>query len=88
MKTHFEVVKNVSFKIRGGEIFAVAGDPDRTAELADAIAGLMKSSKGQVILNGKDITKMTIRERTDSGMAYIPEDRQKYGVVMDISSSG
>lgn len=83
---HFEVVKNVSFKIRGGEIFAVAGvSGNGQTELADAIAGLMKSSKGQVILNGKDITKMTIRERTDSGMAYIPEDRQRYGVVMDIS---
>ena len=81
-----EVVKDVSFKIREGEIFAVAGvSGNGQVELADAITGLMKAGKGKIILNGKDITNEKIRQRTEDGIAYIPEDRQKYGVLLDFN---
>ncbi len=82
----FSVVKNVSFSIRGGEIFAIAGvSGNGQVEIADAIAGLEKISAGSIILNGKDITHYSIRKRTLEGISYIPEDRQEYGLVMDFS---
>ncbi len=83
---HFEVVKNVSFEVHQGEIFAIAGvSGNGQVELADAIAGLMKISSGKVFLNGKDITNESIRKRTEAGISYIPEDRQEYGLVLDFS---
>lgn len=79
-----EVVKNVSFKIRGGEIFAIAGvSGNGQVELADAIAGLMEPGKGTIKLCGEDVTHASIRVRTEKGIAYIPEDRQKFGVFLD-----
>lgn len=83
---HFEVVKNVSFEVHRGEIFAIAGvSGNGQVELADAIAGLMKVSSGRIFLNGKDITNESIRKRTEEGISYIPEDRQEYGLVLDFS---
>lgn len=82
----FEVVKNVSFSIRGGEIFAIAGvSGNGQVEIADAIAGLVDCSSGSIELMGKDITKESIRNRTLSGISYIPEDRHNYGLVMDFT---
>lgn len=84
----FEVVNDVSFAIRSGEIFAIAGVADNgQVEIADAIAGLTKISGGKVFLNGKDITNETIRNRTEDGISYIPEDRQSYGLVLDFDLS-
>ena len=80
----FDVVKNASFCIRGGEILAIAGvSGNGQVELADAIAGLMPATGGKIIFNGQDITHDNIRKRIDDGIAYIPEDRQKYGLVLD-----
>ena len=82
----FSVVKNVSFSIRSGEIFAIAGVAGNgQVEIADAIAGLVKISEGKVILNGKDISSESIRRRILEGISYIPEDRQDVGLVMDFS---
>lgn len=84
----FEVVKDVSFSVRGGEIFAVAGvSGNGQVELADAVAGLLKPSHGRILLNGKDITQASIRSRNLEGISYIPEDRQNVGLVMDLSLS-
>lgn len=85
-KNQFEVVKKVSFSIRSGEVFAIAGvSGNGQVEIADAIAGLMPVASGKITLNDKDITSMDIRERTETGIAYIPEDRQAYGLVLDFS---
>lgn len=82
----FEVVKDVSFSIRGGEIFAIAGvSGNGQVEIADAIAGLSKAHKGKILLNGTDITEYSIRKRTMEGISYIPEDRQSYGLVLDFT---
>ncbi|MBD3109136.1 ABC transporter ATP-binding protein [Bacillus sp. AGMB 02131] len=84
----FEVVKDVSFTIRSGEIFAIAGVADNgQVEIADAIAGLTKASGGKIVLQGKDITNESIRNRTEAGISYIPEDRQSYGLVLDFDLS-
>jgi len=80
----FDVVKDVSFRVRGGEIFAVAGvSGNGQIELADAIAGLARIHGGTVKLNGRDITEDSIRQRTTGGVTYIPEDRQGVGVFLD-----
>ncbi len=82
----FEVVKDVSFSVRGGEIFAIAGvSGNGQVEIADAVAGLMKASEGSILLNGTDITGYSIRRRTLEGISYIPEDRQAYGLVLDFT---
>lgn len=82
----FQVVKNVSFSVHGGEIFAIAGvSGNGQVEIADAIAGVMKAHSGQILLNGKDITEYSIRKRTLEGIAYIPEDRQTYGLILDFT---
>lgn len=82
----FQVVKNVSFSVHGGEIFAIAGvSGNGQVEIANAIAGLMKAHSGQILLNGKDITEYSIRKRTLEGIAYIPEDRQTYGLILDFT---
>lgn len=83
---NFEVVKDVSFTIHGGEVFAIAGVAGNgQVEIADAIAGLTPVSNGTIELNGKDITKTSIRRRSEEGISYIPEDRQSYGVVMNFT---
>ena len=82
----FDVVKDVSFSIRGGEIFAVAGvSGNGQTELADAIYGMLKIHSGSVKLCGKDITHMAIRERTQQGISYIPEDRHNTALFLDFT---
>ena len=84
----FPVVKDVSFSIREGEIFAVAGvSGNGQEELADAIAGMVKAAGGKIYLAGQDITQMPIRKRNESGVAYIPADRHATGMVMDFTLS-
>jgi len=84
----FEVVKDVSFAIHSGEIFAIAGVADNgQVEIADAIAGLTKVSGGKIFLEDKDITNESIRKRTEKGISYIPEDRQRFGLVLDFDLS-
>ena len=84
----FEIVKDVSFTIHSGEIFAIAGVADNgQVEIADAIAGLTKVSGGKIFLEGKDITNESIRKRTETGISYIPEDRQSFGLVLDFDLS-
>ena len=81
---NFPVVNDVSFKVRGGEVFALAGvSGNGQVEIADAVAGLQKAAGGKIIFNGTDITEKSIRERTELGMSYIPEDRHNFGLVMD-----
>jgi simple sugar transport system ATP-binding protein len=83
---NYDVVKDVSFKIRGGEVFAIAGvSGNGQVEIADAIAGLAKIDNGTIKLGGEEINHYSIRKRTLSGISYIPEDRQAYGLVLDFT---
>ncbi|MFV0465288.1 MAG: ABC transporter ATP-binding protein [Lachnospiraceae bacterium] len=87
-RDQFEVVKNVSFCVHSGEIFAIAGvSGNGQVEIADAITGLIPIDAGEILINGKNIAKESIRSRIKEGIAYIPEDRQNYGVVMDFTLS-
>ena len=77
-------VNNVSFTAHAGEILCIAGiDGNGQSELVYGITGLEKASAGKVTLQGKDISKFSIRKRNDSGISHIPEDRHKHGLVLD-----
>ena len=79
-----DAVKNISFDIKAGEIVCLAGiDGNGQTELVNALTGLDRVDSGSIILKGKDITKASIRERSIQGMSHIPEDRHKYGLVLD-----
>ncbi len=83
---HFNVVQGVSFEIRSGEIFSIAGvSGNGQTEIADAIAGMKKVKRGRILLNGEDITHYSIRKRTLAGISYIPEDRQLVGLILDFT---
>ncbi len=76
-------VDNVSFDVRAGEVLGVAGvQGNGQTELVEALKGLRKKEKGKVILLGKDITNVPVREITESGTAHVPEDRQRDGLVL------
>ena len=78
------VVKNVSFDVKRGEILCIAGiDGNGQSELIYGITGLEPTYDGQIFLCGKDITNLSIRKRNLIGLAHIPEDRHKYGLVLD-----
>ena len=84
----YEIVKDMSFTVRAGEIFAIAGVAGNgQVEVADAIFGLIAVKSGSISINGADITKSAVRERVELGIAYIPEDRQAYGLILDFSLS-
>ena len=70
--------------VRSGEILGIAGvEGNGQTELVEALTGLRKPLSGTAKLNGKDITYMTVRQRIESGIAHIPEDRHKRGLVLD-----
>ena len=84
----FPVVKDVSFTVRSGEIFAIAGvSGNGQTQIADAVCGLEEAAQGSITLNGQDITHTSIRKRAERGISYIPEDRQSTGTVMDFQLS-
>ena len=77
-------VKNVSFKVRAGEIVCIAGiDGNGQTELVYGLTGLEPVKEGRVTLCGKNITRASIRKRSLLGMSHIPEDRHKHGLVLD-----
>jgi ABC-type uncharacterized transport system ATPase subunit len=81
-----EVVRGVSFEVRGGEIVGVAGvDGNGQSELIDSLAGLRKPAGGEIRLAGKDVTGASASTILDLGLGHIPEDRQRRGLVLEFS---
>lgn len=77
-------VKNVSLKVRAGEIVCIAGiDGNGQTEFVHGLTGLEPLVSGKIELCGKDITHSTIRQRNVMGLSHIPEDRHKHGLVLD-----
>jgi len=76
-------VDHVSFTVRRGEIVCIAGiDGNGQSELVYAITGLIKS-EGKLFLEDQDISRASIRKRNVSGLAHIPEDRHRHGLVLE-----
>ncbi|MUK89853.1 ATP-binding cassette domain-containing protein [Ornithinibacillus sp. L9] len=79
-----DLVKGLDLEVRAGEIVGIAGiDGNGQTELIEAITGLRKSTSGKITLRGKDITNKSPRKVTESGIGHIPQDRHKYGLVLD-----
>ena len=77
-------VKDVSLTVREGEIFGIAGvDGNGQTELVEAISGLRTAEDGAIRLGEEPVTDWSRLKRIQNGMAYIPEDRQERGLVMD-----
>lgn len=75
-------VADVSFCVHAGEIVGVAGvQGNGQTELVEAITGLARPAAGTITFDGQDITHASVRERHRQGMAHIPEDRHKSGMV-------
>lgn len=79
-------VKDFSLKVRAGEIVGLAGiDGNGQTDLVYALTGLSKIESGHVMLEGKDISKCSIKERNQLGLGHIPEDRHKHGLILDFN---
>ncbi|MFA6504563.1 MAG: ABC transporter ATP-binding protein [Treponemataceae bacterium] len=77
-------VRNLSLKVRRGEILGLCGvDGNGQTELVHALTGLAKIESGRILLKGRDISRLTVKRRTTAGLGHIPEDRQRYGLVLD-----
>lgn len=79
-----KAVDGLDLEIRSGEILGIAGvDGNGQTELLEAISGLRKVESGEIKLLGKDITNLPVRNRTETGIGHIPQDRHRYGLVLD-----
>lgn len=79
-------VNGLNLEVKAGEILGIAGvDGNGQSELIEAITGLRKALSGSITLNDKDLTKLKTRKITESGIAHIPQDRHKHGLVLDFS---
>ena len=79
-------VNDLSLDIRSGEVVGIAGvDGNGQTELIYGISGLLPIQSGKILLNGEDISKLSIRKRIELGIGHIPEDRQKHGLVAEFT---
>ncbi|WP_456275436.1 ABC transporter ATP-binding protein [Bacillus sp. AK128] len=77
-------LKNFSIDVKAGEILGIAGvEGNGQSELVEGITGLRKIESGSIYLNDEEVTHIPIRQRIEKGIAHIPEDRQKRGLVLD-----
>ena len=77
-------VSGLSLELRSGEVLGIAGvDGNGQSELVGAISGLLPIRSGGIFLDGRDISRDSIRRRNEAGQGLVPEDRQKHGLVLD-----
>jgi simple sugar transport system ATP-binding protein len=78
-----EVVHGVSFEVRAGEIFGIAGVAGNGQdELVEAIMGLRRKASGRVMLGDQDVSHASPRDLHASGVGFVPADRHRYGLVL------
>ncbi len=83
-----DALKNVSFGLHRNEIVSIAGiEGNGQHELVYAIAGMLPITKGHIFLNNEEIENKSIRYRNTHGLAHIPEDRHRDGLVLDYNLS-
>jgi simple sugar transport system ATP-binding protein len=77
-------IEDLSFAIRKGEVLGIAGvEGNGQAELVEAIMGMRDLAAGSIDLLGEDLTTWPTRRRREHGIAYIPEDRHRHGLLLD-----
>jgi len=84
-------VKNVNLEIHAGEILGLAGvTGNGQTELLEALSGIRKVESGEIYLNGEKVSDSTEflnpRELKEKGLAHVPEDRQRMGLVTDFKA--
>jgi simple sugar transport system ATP-binding protein len=78
-----EVCQGVDLTVRAGEIVGIAGvGGNGQDELVECLIGLRKPIAGTIRLVGRDITRRSVEARRDLGIAYVPADRQRFGLVL------
>ena len=81
-----QLFKNISFSLYGSEILGIAGvEGNGQKEVVESIIGIEKLESGEIFFNGEKINDKTTRERLDSGISFIPEDRQLQAMIMDMN---
>ncbi len=82
-----EKVRGVSLQVRTGEIVGIAGvDGNGQTELIEAITGLHRRESGRIVVDGRELSShASPRAMLESGVGHIPEDRHRYGLVLDFS---
>jgi simple sugar transport system ATP-binding protein len=79
-------VNNISFDVGLGEVVGIAGvEGNGQTELIETIAGLQSASSGSIKLASREFTELTVEERFAAGLAHIPEDRHRRGLILDYS---
>lgn len=82
-------LNRVSFEVRGGETLGIAGvEGNGQTELIEILAGLKKATSGAVLLEGKPINDLDPRQRKQQGIAHIPEDRHRRGLLLSFDLAG
>ena len=80
--------ENINFSINQGEVVGIAGvEGNGQRELAESILGVYPIESGEIILGNTTINDLSTRDRRESGLSFIPEDRQSQGLLMDVSLS-
>lgn len=81
-----EAVKGVTFEVYPGEVFGIAGvEGNGQDELVQAITGLRKAVRGKVVINGVDLTNANPVELYHRGVAHIPGDRERFGLILEFT---
>jgi simple sugar transport system ATP-binding protein len=81
-------VNDVSFEVRAGEIVGIAGvEGNGQTELIEALSGLIPGThiSGSISFEGRDITRLNTRQRKELGIAHVPEDRHRRGLLLDFT---
>ncbi len=81
---HGSKLDDVSFDVHAGEIVGIAGvEGNGQTELIEVLSGLRRASGGSFALNGRDLTRLSARAIKELGVAHIPEDRQRRGLLLE-----
>ena len=81
-----EALREINMEVHSGEILGLAGvSGNGQRELAEVMAGVRKNTSGSVRINNKDITASSLKERVAAGLAFIPEERMRDGVIREFS---
>lgn len=81
-----DALRGTTFEIRAGEVVGVAGVAGNgQSELAQVLSGIRRPDRGSIQLGEVDLGRLTPRQARAAGVAYIPEDRRKEGVVGTLS---
>jgi general nucleoside transport system ATP-binding protein len=78
------LLSDITFTIHRGEVLGIAGvEGNGQAELVETVMGMRSAASGTIMLADRDVTRWDTRRLREAGMAYIPEDRQRHGLLLD-----